>query len=95
MAVLMMTAGTATPGAMGGAVNLFPSMAGTASGLSSAVGIVIGGCFTVLGGLVYHGDYLPVAALIALSATLTAFSWIGVRLTLGRHEDRVRAEQTA
>jgi DHA1 family bicyclomycin/chloramphenicol resistance-like MFS transporter len=86
MGVLMMTAGTATPGAMGGAVNLFPAMAGTASGLSSAVGIVIGGCFTVLGGLVYRGDYLPVAGLIALSAALTALSWILVRLTLGRHE---------
>jgi hypothetical protein len=60
-------------------------MAGTASGLSSALGIVIGGMFTVLGGMVYQGDYRPVAALIALSATLTALSWLLVRWATKRH----------
>lgn len=79
MGVLMLVAGSVSPGAVAGAVNLFPHMAGTASGLSSAMGIVVGGCFTVLGGFVYRGDYLPVAGLISLSAFLTALSWLLVR----------------
>ncbi len=78
---IMVAAGTTTPGALAGAVNLFPQMAGTASGLSSSVGIVVGGVFTVLGGLVYEGDYLPVTGLIAASALLTALSWVAVRLS--------------
>lgn len=77
---IMVAAGTTTPGALAGAVNLFPQMAGTASGLSSSVGIVVGGVFTVFGGLVYDGDYLPVTGLIAASAVLTALSWVAVRL---------------
>ncbi|MEJ2535027.1 MAG: hypothetical protein P8008_06075 [Gammaproteobacteria bacterium] len=84
MGVLMVVAGSTTPGAMAGAVNLFPNIAGTASGLSSAIGIVIGGMFTVLGGMLYHGDYLPVAMLITTSATLTAASWLMVRVALAR-----------
>ena len=92
MGVLMLVAGSVTPGAMGGAVNLFPNMAGTASGLSSALGIVIGGCFTVFGGMVYRGDYLPVAALIATSAGLTALSWLLVRATQHRHPAGIDAE---
>jgi DHA1 family bicyclomycin/chloramphenicol resistance-like MFS transporter len=81
MGMVMLVAGAAIPGAMAGAVNQFPRMAGTAAGLSSAMGIVLGGCFTVIGGSLYRGDYLPVAALIATSATLTALSWALVRKT--------------
>ena len=87
MGIVMLVAGAAIPGAMAGAVNQFPHMAGTASGLSSALGIVVGGCFTVFGGMIYRGDYLPVAALIATSATLTALSWVLVRATkVNQHE---------
>lgn len=84
LGVIMVAAGTTTPGALAGAVNLFPQMAGTASGLSSSVGIVVGGVFTVLGGMIYDGDYQPVAWLISLSALLTALSWALVRLTRPR-----------
>jgi DHA1 family bicyclomycin/chloramphenicol resistance-like MFS transporter len=89
---IMVAAGTTTPGALAGAVNLFPQMAGTASGLSSSVGIVVGGVFTVLGGLVYEGDYLPVTGLIAGSAVLTALSWITVRLTTSERETSGKKE---
>ncbi|MEM1413076.1 MAG: multidrug effflux MFS transporter [Pseudomonadota bacterium] len=84
LGVIMVAAGTTTPGALAGAVNLFPQMAGTASGLSSSVGIVLGGVFTVLGGMVYDDIYQPVAWLIALSALLTALSWGLVRVTMPR-----------
>lgn len=84
LGIVMVAAGTTTPGALAGAVNLFPQLAGTASGLSSSVGIVVGGVFTVLGGMIYDGDYQPVAWLIALSAFLTALSWTLVRLTRPR-----------
>lgn len=84
LGIIMVAAGTTTPGALAGAVNLYPRLAGTASGLSSSVGIVVGGLFTVFGGLLYRGDYLPVAGLIAGSAVLTALSWTLVRLTRPR-----------
>lgn len=85
LGIIMVAAGTTTPGALAGAVNLFPKLAGTASGLSSSVGIVLGGLFTIVGGTLYDGDYLPVAWLIALSAGLTAASWMLVRLARPRN----------
>lgn len=88
MALLMTTAGFTTPGALAGAVNLFPERAGSASGLSSSLGIVLGGMFTVLGGAVYDGHYPPVAWLIAASAGLTAASWLLVRVALARGPSR-------
>lgn len=61
---LMMLAGITTPGAMAGAVQHHPEMAGTASGLSSALGLVLNGIFTVTAGAIYDGDFVRVAALI-------------------------------
>ena len=84
LGIIMVAAGSTTPGALAGAVNLFPRLAGTASGLSSSVGIVLGGVFTIVGGKIYDGQYLPVALLIALSAALTAGSWALVRFTRPR-----------
>jgi DHA1 family bicyclomycin/chloramphenicol resistance-like MFS transporter len=79
LAVLMVAAGGITPGSLAGAVNAHPEMAGTASGLSSAIGIVVGGTFTVVAGFVYQGDFAPVSWLVGLSASLTALSWGLVR----------------
>lgn len=77
---LMMTVtGAATPLVMAGAVYQVPQLAGTAAGLSSALGMVLGGCFTVLAGLVYDGDFTPAAALIAGSAVATTAGWLLIR----------------
>lgn len=75
LALVMVAAGGILPGALTGAVNAHPEMAGTASGISSAVGIVVGGMFTVIAGFIYNGEFLPVASLVAASVSLTAITW--------------------
>jgi DHA1 family bicyclomycin/chloramphenicol resistance-like MFS transporter len=79
LSLLMSAAGGISPGALAGAVNAHPEMTGTSSGLSSALGIVLGGVFTVLAGVVYSGSFIPVAWLVAASTTLTWLSWLMVR----------------
>lgn len=77
---LMMTVtGAATPLVMAGAVYQVPQLAGTAAGLSSALGMVLGGSFTVLAGLVYQGDFTPAAMLITASTMATAGGWLLIR----------------
>ena len=66
--------------ALAGAVNAHPEIAGTASGLSSAIGIVVGGTFTVVSGYLYDGAFMPVAWLIAGAASLSSLSWVWVCL---------------
>jgi DHA1 family bicyclomycin/chloramphenicol resistance-like MFS transporter len=73
--LLMMLSGTTTPGAMAGAIRPHPDMAGTASGLSSATGLVLSGSFTVIAGLVYAGAFRPVAMLITSATVLAAGGW--------------------
>jgi MFS family permease len=70
--LLMMFSGTTTPGAMAGAIRPHPDMAGTASGLSSASGLVLSGSFTVIAGLLYSGAFRPVAALMLAATVLAA-----------------------
>ena len=79
MVGLMAVSGAATPLVMAGAVNHHPDIAGTSAGLSSAIGLVVGNVFVVLSGLLYSGNFLPIAALIAASTALTAASWLIVR----------------
>lgn len=74
MLAMMMAAGSVTPGALAGAVNAHPHMAGTASGLSSAIGLVVGGMFTIIAGELYRGDFMVIAWLIAAATVLTSVS---------------------
>ena len=76
LGVLMVFAGSGTPGAMAGAVAPHPAMAGTASGLSSAVGLVVGGSFTVISGALYTGTFRPIGMLIFASTLAAAVSWL-------------------
>lgn len=76
MGLLMVFAGSGTPGAMAGAVRYYPGMAGTASGLSSAVGLVLGGSFTVISGTIYAGDFQPIGTLIFIATCASAASWL-------------------
>jgi DHA1 family bicyclomycin/chloramphenicol resistance-like MFS transporter len=84
MFCMMLFTGAATPLVMAGAVYQVPGLAGTAAGLSSALGMVLGGLFTVLAGALYAGDFTPVALLIATSAALTTASWAVIRHGGGR-----------
>ena len=53
-----------------------PLIAGTASGLSSALGLLTGGSFTVIAGNIYAGDYGPIAALIFVCTIGAFLSWV-------------------
>ena len=63
--------GLITPLSLAGAVSDRPRIAGTASGLSSSAGLVIGGSFTVIAGNLYADDFSPVALVMALACTMT------------------------
>jgi hypothetical protein len=77
--LMMVLTGAATPLVMAGAVYQVPGLAGTAAGLSSALGMVIGGSFTVAAGKLYQTDFSPVALLILGAATATALGWLSIR----------------
>jgi DHA1 family bicyclomycin/chloramphenicol resistance-like MFS transporter len=71
MGVLMFGAGIQTPLAVAGSVNCRPDIAGTAAGLSSSLALVLSGCFSIVAGFLYAGDFLPVATLIAALSFMT------------------------
>lgn len=79
MFCMMAFTGAASPLVMAGAVYQVPHLAGTAAGLSSALGMVTGGAFTVVAGYLYNGDFTPIATLIAAAAALTTLSWLAIR----------------
>ncbi len=75
LGMLMALAGITTPGAIAGAVRPHPDMAGTASGLSSALGLVLNGLFTIVAGALYSGDFAVIAVLIFAACCLSAASY--------------------
>ncbi len=77
LALLTAASGLVVPGSMAGAVNYRPEIAGTSTGLSSALGLLIGGSFSIVAGSLYKGAFPPVALLMAIAATLTlATGWM-------------------
>lgn len=76
---LMLITGALTPIVMNGAVEHHPDIAGTSAGLSNALGLVVGNLFVITSGILYTGNFLPVAVLIAISTTLTAASYFVLR----------------
>ena len=81
LGVLMLITGALTPLVMNGAVEHHPDIAGTSAGLSNALGLVIGNLFVITSGILYVGNFLPIAVLIAVSTTLTAASYFVLRGT--------------
>ncbi len=73
--------GFITPLSLAGAISDRPQIAGTASGLSSSAGLVIGGSFTVIAGNLYRGDFAPVALVMALACTMTLAMALLIRTT--------------
>ena len=79
LALLTGASGLVIPGSMAGAVSYRPEIAGTSSGLSSALGLVLAGAFSILSGVIYAGDFAPIALVMAAGATLTAVTGWMVR----------------
>ncbi|MBW7929705.1 MAG: MFS transporter [Gammaproteobacteria bacterium] len=75
LAVMMLMAGIQTPLVTAGTVNYRPDIAGTASGLSSSLGLVLSGSFSIFAGVLYADSFSRVAWLIAVAATGTALAW--------------------
>jgi len=75
--VLSAANGVVTPLSLAGAVGYRPKIAGTSSGLSSAIGLSLSGAFTIIAGSIYRGSLMPVAIAMAIVATLTvATNWL-------------------
>lgn len=75
LAVMMLMAGIQTPLVTAGTVNYRPDIAGTASGLSSSLGLVLSGSFSIVAGILYASSFAHVAWLIAAAAMGTAAAW--------------------
>jgi DHA1 family bicyclomycin/chloramphenicol resistance-like MFS transporter len=57
------------------AVSDRPEIAGSSSGLSSSMGLMIGGLFSILSGAVYTGEFLPIAIIISVSTIACYLSY--------------------
>ncbi len=79
LATLTGASGLVIPVSMAGAVSYRPEIAGTSSGLSSAMGLVLSGAFTIVSGFLFSGSFTPIAMLIAAAVTLTALTALMVR----------------
>lgn len=64
--------GIVTPLSLAGAVGYRPLIAGSSSGLSSAIGLTLSGSFTIIAGNLYDGSFVPIAWTMALAGVLTA-----------------------
>jgi len=80
--VMSVANGIIAPLSLTGAVSYRPLIAGSSSGLSSAIGLTLSGVVTIVAGLVYTGSFISIALLMALIATLTAGTgWLTRRET--------------
>ena len=64
---------------MAKAVSDFPNIAGASSGLSSSLGLVTGGLFSILSGSIYAGEFFPIAIIVWLSTCLCYLCFLLVR----------------
>lgn len=66
--LMMLATGLICPLALTGSISFDPKLAGTASGLSSSLGLIIGGSFAVVSGKVYDGGLWPFVGLVTFAA---------------------------
>ena len=64
---------------MAKAVSDFPNIAGASSGLSSSLGLVTGGLFSILSGSIYTGEFMPIAIIVWLSTCFCYLCFLLVR----------------
>ena len=76
LVVLFFAHGFIVPMALAKAVSARPEIAGSSSGLSRALGLVIGGMFSVLSGLLFDGRFLQIALIVTLSTVLCGISYL-------------------
>lgn len=65
--LMMIGTGLICPLALAGSISLDAKLAATAAGLSSSLGLMLGGIFTVIGGRVYDETLWPFIALAAIA----------------------------
>ncbi len=70
--ILSLANGIVTPLTLAGAVSYRPMIAGSSSGLSTAIGLCLSGAFTIVAGTIYVDTFWPVAIMMTAAATLTA-----------------------
>ena len=75
LVIMFFAHGCIVPMSLAQAVSARPEIAGSSSGLSSALGLVIGGMFSVLSGLVFDGRLLPIALIVSASTILCGLSY--------------------
>ena len=78
LVIMFFAHGYIVPMSLAQAVSGRPEIAGSSSGLSSAIGLVIGGMFSVLSGLVFDGRLLPIALIVSTSTILCGLSYFMV-----------------
>ena len=78
LVIMFFAHGYIVPMSLAQAVSARPEIAGSSSGLSSALGLVIGGMFSVLSGLVFDGRLLPIALIVSASTILCGLSYLMV-----------------
>lgn len=72
--IALLGTGVICPLALTGSISFNPQMAGAASGLSSSIGLIIGGMFAVVSGVLYDGTLLPYVGLAILAALCNLFA---------------------
>ena len=75
LVIMFFAHGYIVPMSLAQAVSGRPEIAGSSSGLSSAIGLVIGGMFSILSGLVFDGRLLPIALIVSASTILCGLSY--------------------
>jgi len=81
--IAMLATGAICPLALTGSISFNPKMAGAASGLSSSLGLILGGAFAVVSGVLYDGTLRPY---IALAVVSVLGNLIAVNMTRRRRE---------
>ena len=71
--------GFIVPTSMTKAVSDRPEIAGSSAGLSSALGLVTGGLFSILSGAVYAGNFLPISLIVMASTMMCSLSYALVK----------------
>ncbi|MBK6597832.1 MAG: multidrug effflux MFS transporter [Proteobacteria bacterium] len=94
--MLTMGNGVTSPLALAGAVNDHPEMAGTASGLSSAMAMLVSMCFAIGTGYAFDGTAVSVGWILALGTFLSWLAAIAISshrptITQAMHEESERA----
>jgi len=75
LVIMFFAHGFIVPTSMTKAVSDRPEIAGSSSGLSSALGLVTGGLFSILSGAVYAGSFLPISFIVMASTIMCSLSY--------------------